>query len=173
MAAVGVSAFLCVILSYESHRERVDNIRALHAFAATHADRPLYGLKRDLDLLPFFAGFVSTNEYKVVGVERFGKRLQATDDLSSLRRAYIAVDHHFLTFDAARYDFPIQLTQPPASWRIVSTYQRQPHWLKGLILSLVDAARHIGFFSDAVRETVVTQLQRWSHADPLVIYAVD
>jgi 4-amino-4-deoxy-L-arabinose transferase-like glycosyltransferase len=173
IAALGVSALFCVIFSYESHRERVDNIRALYTFAAKHTARPLYGLKRDLDLLPFFAGFAPANEYRIIGTERFGKQAQAVDDLSSLRRAYIAVDHHFLIYDKARYDFPPQLTAPPLSWRVVFTYQRQPHWLKELILGIAEAANQRELLNNSVHAVLRAKLQSWSHIDPLVIYAVD
>jgi hypothetical protein len=173
IAAVAGSALLCIIFSYESHSERVDNVRALHAFATTHTDRPLYGLKRSLDLLQFFTRFAPASEYKVIGAERFGKQPQTVNALSSLRQAYVAVDHHFLIFDKARYDFPLQLTQPPASWRIISTYQRPQHWLKKPLLSLADATRHSGLLNDEKLNAFVTKLQRWSHTDPLVIYAVD
>jgi len=173
LAAVGVSGMLCLILSYEGHRERVDNVRVLYAFAEAHSDRPLYALKRDVDLLRFFARFAPTREYKIMGTEKFAKQEYSTDDLSSLQRAYVAVDQHFLIFDKARYDFLSQTSQPPPSWRIVLTYQRQSHWLKRVVLNSVDVTHQRGIVSDAVREALLAKLQGWSHTDPLVIYAVD
>lgn len=170
---VGVSAFFCVLVSHESHRERSDNARQLVAFAAVHKDRPLYAMKRNIDLLVHFDQFAPAGEYKIFTTNKYGAQAKPAADLSSLRHAYVAIDHHFLRFDKDGTHVPAQILQPPSTWRVVLSYQRQPHWLQALGINIFEMLHHSGLVNEKIAEAATTKLRKWSHTDPLVVYAVD
>ncbi|MGE0823135.1 MAG: ArnT family glycosyltransferase [Candidatus Binatia bacterium] len=167
------TAVLCMIYAQESHRAVVDNSRALSAFARTHRDRPVYASARNVYLLRYFDRFTHYDAYRWYTTEKYGDEAKPAPDLAELHSAYVAVDRYFLFFDKDRFNFPAAVLDPPPTWRAVFSYQRQPHWLARYGTALVQRLAGWGILTEAMGTWVEGKLHNWSHAEPVIVYAVE
>jgi hypothetical protein len=160
-----LSSLSFVYLLHESYRAHGDNARAIFAFAQAHPDRPVYAHRSDQRYLQYFAGFQQNERYKSFRLPKPDDDAHATSPIN-FQQSYVAINHYLV--DYHREDqYPPEIATPPVGWREVYRYQRRTHWLRRVVAAITNQ------LSPALAPTINRKFAKWSHTQPVIIYATD